>query len=325
MNHDELIESADSFRQNQPTSPPRARLIIGCGYLGSRVAKLWRAAGHDVIATSRRESPSSEMVDADVFPARADVTQPNTLNWLQFAPALSGQPIESLIYSVGYDRQTPHSIEQVYAEGLRNVLSVLPSSIQRVIYISTTGVYGAAGGEWVDENTATNPQREGGKASLAAEQVLAAHPIGKHSIILRLAGIYGPQRIPHIDKLVADEPLALPTEGWLNLIHVDDAAAIIVAIDKWATENPITNGPAVFCVSDGHPVVRGDYYREVGRLAVGKEPTFVEPDPTSPAALRAQSDKRIRNHKFQETLDYRFHYPNYSAGLAAILHNDSSE
>ena len=299
----------------------QSHIIFGCGYLGTRVAKLWRSEGDDVIAASRRETPSSEMIDAGVFPARADVTQPDTLQWLQLAPALSDRPITSLLYSVGYDRNAGPGIHAVYAEGLKNVLAALPSSIQRVIYISSTGVYGPAGGEWVDENTPTDPQRDGGKASLAAEQVLAEHPIGKRSIILRLAGIYGPNRIPSIEKLRAGEPVALPTDGWLNLIHVDDAAAIVVAIDKWAAQNPITDGPEIFCVSDGHPVVRGDYYREAGRLAVGKEPTFEEPDQNSPAAQRARSDKRISNQKLLKTLDCQFQYPNYQSGLAAILGN----
>ncbi|HEY6564245.1 MAG TPA: NAD-dependent epimerase/dehydratase family protein, partial [Pirellulaceae bacterium] len=199
----------------------------------------------------------------------------------------------------------------------------LPRTVTRVIYISTTGVYGPAGGEWVDETTPPNPQRDGGKASLAAEEILAAHPLGRRSIILRLAGIYGPDRIPYIDKLLAGESLAVPSAGWLNLIHVDDAAAIVVAIDQWASQNPITDGPVMFCVSDGHPVIRGDYYREVARLIGAAELHFVEPDPTSPPAQRARSDKRVSNHKLLNTLPYQFLYPDYHVGLAAILGSDT--
>jgi nucleoside-diphosphate-sugar epimerase len=297
------------------------KIIFGCGYLGSRVAKLWRAAGDDVIATSRSGELPLAMLDVGVFPARADVTQPETLQWLPVASALTGNSLDTLVYSVGYDRNVGPDIYEVYAQGLANVLAALPSSVQRVIYISTTGVYGPASGEWVDEATPTDPQRDGGKASLAAEQVLGAHPIGKRSIILRLAGIYGPNRIPQLNKLAGDAPLALPTKGWLNLIHVDDAAAIVVAIDQWAAENPITDGPEVFGVSDGQPVIRGDYYREVGRIAFGEEPTFVEPDPNSPVAQRARSDKRISHYKLLETLGYKFQYPDYRAGLNAILRN----
>lgn len=297
----------------------QTRILIGCGYLGSRVAKLWRAAGVDVIATSRGEKPGHEIHTTGAFPARADVTKPGTLRWLPAASALSGGIIESLVYAVGYDRNSDQPIYTVYAEGLRNVLAALPPSVERVIYISTTGVYGPADGDWVDETTPVNPQREGGKASLAAEQVLATHPIGSRSIILRLAGIYGPGRVPYIDKLRAGEPLAVPSQGWLNLIHVDDAAAIVMAIDQWAAANPITEGPAVFCVSDGHPVPRGEYYREVARLIMAAEPKFVEPAANSPAAQRARSDKRISNRQLISTIPLTFQYPDYRAGLAAIL------
>ena len=292
-----------------------SKLIFGCGYLGTRVARIWRAAGETVHAATRSSDHVAQLASQGVLPFMANVCNPNSLADVPLA--------DVLLYSVGYDRQSPQSIEQVYAQGLQNVLNALPRTVTRVIYISTTGVYGPAGGEWVDEQTLPAPERDGGKASLAAEQALAAHPIGKRSIILRLAGIYGPNRIPYIDKLRAGESLAVPSEGWLNLIHVDDAAAIVVAIDKWAAEHPFDSGPEVFCVSDGHPVVRADYYREVARFIGAAEPHFVAPDPNSPAAQRARSDRRISNRKLLETLDYNFRYPDYRAGLAAILGGDT--
>ncbi len=297
----------------------QTRILIGCGYLGSRIAKLWRAAGDDVIATSRSGKLPLEMFDAGVFPARADVIDPETLKWLPVASALTSNSLDTLVYSVGYDRSGEADIHTVYAQGLQNVLDALPSNVQRVIYISTTGVYGPADGEWVDETTPSNPQRDGGKASLAAEQVLAAHPIGKRSLILRLAGIYGPGRVPYLDKLRAGESLDVPSEGWLNLIHVDDAAAIAVALGEWATANPITSGPEIFCVSDGQPVVRGDHYREIARLIGVSEPHFVAPDSNTPAAQRALADKRISNRKLLSTIPIKLRYPNSRAGLAAIL------
>jgi nucleoside-diphosphate-sugar epimerase len=295
------------------------RILIGCGYLGSRIAKLWRTAGDDVIATSRSGELPLEMLDAGVFPARAEVTDPETLKWLPVASALTGNSLDTLVYSVGYDRSAGPDIQTVYAQGLANVLAVMPSTVKRVIYISTTGVYGAAGGDWVDEQTPPDPQRDGGKASLAAEELLRNHPVGKSSIILRLAGIYGPNRVPYIDKLRVGEPLAVPSEGWLNLIHVDDAAAIVLAADQWANQQPNLDGPTVFCVSDGNPVVRGEYYREVARLIGVAEPTFAEPDADSPAAARARADKRISNRTLVDTIRPSFQYPDYRAGLATIL------
>jgi nucleoside-diphosphate-sugar epimerase len=254
-----------------------------------------------------------------LWTAQGDVTEPGTLGSLADLPSLGGAPPESLLYAIGYDRNAAPDVHAVYAGGLQNVLNALPSSVTRVIYISTTGVYGPAGGEWVDEQTAPHPQREGGTASLAAEEVLRRHPIGRRSVILRLAGIYGPGRVPYLDKLRAGEPLAVPSSGWLNLIHVDDAARIVVAADQWADTQVADNGPHVFCVSDGSPAIRGEYYAEVARLIGAPPPNFCNPPADSPAAARAESNRRVSNAKLSHTLNVKLRYPSYREGLAAIL------
>jgi nucleoside-diphosphate-sugar epimerase len=241
----------------------------------------------------------------------ADVTKPETLRNLP--------PADTLLYAVGFDRNAGADIQSVYAGGLQNTLSGMPAEITRVIYISTTGVYGSAGGEWVDETTPPDPQREGGKASLAAERVLASHPLGRRSAILRLAGLYGPGRVPYLDKLRGGEPLPVPCEGWLNLIHVDDAARIVVAVDQWLAPRSRSDGPHVFCVSDGAPVVRNDYYAEVARLAKAPPPRFTTPPADSAAAARAAANRRICNRKLMETIGVQLAYPSYRAGLEAIL------
>jgi nucleoside-diphosphate-sugar epimerase len=188
----------------------------------------------------------------------------------------------------------------------------------RVIYISSTGVYGNASGNWIDENTPTDPQREGGQASLAAEQTLSAHPLGKNSVILRLAGLYGPGRIPFLDLLRAGQPIPAPEHGHLNLIHVDDAAASVVAASELP---PFTDGPRIYCISDGHPAQRSEYYREVARQIGAPPPMFTSPDPNSPRARRAESDRRVRNDRMLADLKVKLQFPNYRAGLAAILSN----
>lgn len=228
-----------------------------------------------------------------------------------------------LLFAVGFDRKSGDSIQDVYAEGLQNVLATIPANIRHAIYISTTGVYGTAGGGWVDETTPPDPQRDGGKASLAAEEILRAHPLGRRSAILRLAGIYGPGRVPYLDKLKANEPIAAPSAGWLNLIHVDDAARIVVAMDRWLAERELSDGPHVFCVSDRSPVVRGEYYAEAARLVGAPPPRFTTPAADSAAAARAGADKRVNNAKLRTWMDeaqISFQYPSYREGLAQILH-----
>jgi len=285
------------------------RLIFGCGYLGERVAKSWREGGDEVMVVTRSESRASKFETAGFRPLVANVTDPQTLSRLP--------PAETVLFAVGYDRSAEPSIYEVYAEGFQNVLTALPESVRQIIYISTTGVWGSttgAGDGWVDEQTPTDPLRDGGKASLAAEQALRASSFAARGIALRLAGIYGPDRIPLLAQLRVGEPIAAPQTGHLNLIHVDDAAKVVVA-----ASNRDDALPPVLCVSDGQPPKRGDYYREVARLIGAPPPTFVAPPADSPRAARAAVDKKVRNNLMRRTLNLSLQYPDYQAGLAAIL------
>ncbi len=286
------------------------RLIFGCGYLGERVAKRWRDAGATVHVVTRSPERARQLADDGFQPLVADVTRPETLVDLPAA--------ETVLFSVGYDRSAEASMAEVYAGGVKNVLAALPEVVGNFIYISTIGVYGSADGGWVDELTPPRPMREGGRASLAAEQELATHPLGKRSVVLRLAGIYGPGRVPYLDKLRDGEPIAAPKAGWLNLIHVDDGATVVLAAETWLGQAQ-GEGPHLFCVTGDEPVVRGNYYREVARRIGAEPPQFVAPDPASPAAVRARVNRRISNEKMHKELGVHLAYPSYRQGLAAIL------
>jgi len=281
------------------------RLIFGCGYLGMRVARRWRDAGDRVVAVTRTEENAESFRREGFEPLLADVTRPETLADLPEA--------DTLLYAVGYDRSAEPTIHEVYAGGIRRVLAAASEAIHRVVYISTTGVYGDAGGDWVDEQTEPSPSRDGGKASLAAEAALGEGPWADRGVALRLAGIYGPNRVPYLDKLRAGEPIAAPSVGWLNLIHVDDAATAVLAAAN--AEAP----PRVVCVSDGQPPRRRDYYAEVARLLGAAPPIFTEPPTGSPRAARAAADKRVRNKLLTGELGVSLRFPTYREGLAAIL------
>jgi nucleoside-diphosphate-sugar epimerase len=289
------------------------KLIFGCGYLGERVARRWHDSNHDVVVVTRGLDRAAEFQRQGFRAIVADVTQ---------LPTLVNLPIaDTVLFSVGFDRSTGGSIGDVYAGGVRNVLAALPRATGRFIYISTTGVYGNADGGWVDEETPPDPQREGGRASLAAEEVLFASPFAERAIVLRLAGIYGPGRVPFLELLRAGQPIPAATDGYLNLIHVEDAAAVVVAAANVpeAALSRKRRERQVYCVSDGHPVRRGDYYREAARLLGAPEPQFTAPDSNSPRAARAASDRRIRNDRMLAELGVTLAYPDYRAGLAAIL------
>jgi nucleoside-diphosphate-sugar epimerase len=217
------------------------------------------------------------------------------------------------LYAVGYDRAAGKAMRDVYVQGLRNVLDALPDTTERILYISSTGAYGQSDGQWVDEDSVCQPARDSGRICLEAEAVLRGHRLGERAVVLRLAGIYGPGRIPRQAALVAGEPIAAPSTGWLNLIHVDDAARVALAAEQRIEP------PRLYTVSDGRPPQRREYYEELARLLGAPPPQFAEPAIDSPAALRAESNKRVSNARMLAELKVELAYPSFREGLAAIV------
>lgn len=280
------------------------KLIVGCGYLGLRVARRWHAAGHEVAVTTRRPERAAEFRAEGFQPVLADVTRPETL--------AAWPPAEHVLYAVGYDVAAGLSRWDVYVEGLANFLAAAPARIERLVYISSTGVYGQTDGRWIDESSPCRPTRDAGRAFLAAEQRLAAHALAGRAVVLRMAGLYGPGRVPRRAELASGRALAVPTEGCLNLVHVDDMAEIVLAAER----GPV---PRLYLASDGHPVERAEYYACLAELLGLEPPRLVEPEPDSPHAARARANKRISNRRLLAELGVRLQYPTYREGLRAAL------
>ena len=288
-----------------------AKLIFGCGYLGHRVAKRWTDRGETVHVVTRSVARAEEFLQSGLQPHIADITQPETLIGLPHAT--------TVLFAVGLDRSTGDSIKNVYVHGLRHVLAALITEgcpVERFIYISSTGVYGQSAGEWVDEDSPCGPTREGGQACLAAEQLLVNHAIGGKAVILRMAGIYGPNRLPRKRDLQRQKPM-LVADGYLNLIHVDDAADIVLAADAYAAES--SRLPAKFVVADGNPVKRRTYYTELARLLQLGKPEFCVPDLGQPGAARRMGSKRARTTRLMQELQPNLNFPSYREGLAASV------
>ncbi|MBX7072012.1 MAG: SDR family oxidoreductase [Pirellulales bacterium] len=283
-----------------------AKLIFGCGYLGARVARLWQQRGEQVHAVTRSAETASRWRFAGLSPIVADVTQPASLRDLPLA--------DTVLYAVGHDRAAAPTMHEVYVAGLTNALAALASGIGRFIYISSTSVYGQTDGSWVNEDSPCEPRRENGRLCLQAETLLAQHPLGRRSVRLRLAGLYGPGRIPRASAILAGEPIAAPQRGHLNLIHVDDAARVVLAAEELAVP------PArLYTVCDDLPVVRACYYEEMARLLGAPAPTFAPPPPDSPARRRAETDKQVSNSRLRQDIDIQLKFPTYREGLAAIV------
>ena len=280
-------------------------MIVGCGYLGRRVARRWLAGGAQVAAVARSAARAAEFRGEGMEAIEADVAEPGTLAALP--------ECETLVYAVGYDAKSGRSREAVQIEGLKSVLDALAGRCDRVLFVSTTGVYAQDDGGWVDETSPTEPETDGGRAALAAEAVLEAHPLGARSAVFRMAGLYGPGRVPRRESIVRGEPIATLANGYLNLIHADDAAAVLVLAAAAADVR------GVYCVADGHPVVRRDYFAEVARLYGAPAPTFVEPPADAVKRGRGGTSKRVSNRRLMDTLAPKLAYPTYREGLAASV------
>jgi nucleoside-diphosphate-sugar epimerase len=278
-------------------------LIIGCGYLGLRAARVWIARQHAVTALTRSPDRANEWANLGINPVLGDVMEPNTLAGLPEADAC--------LYAVGFDRSGGHEKRDVYVNGLRNVLRVIEQRIPRLIFISSSSVYGQDQGEIVDESSPTRPLTEGGRICLEAEQVVREfYPEGKlqrPAVILRLAGIYGPGRlIGRIDQLRQRIPISANPRAWLNLIHVDDA---VQAVLELADEAPAAT---TFLLSDNHPLRRGEFYETLARLVGAPAPVFESLD-------EASLNKRCDSSRILRELGIVLRYPTASEGLRDAL------
>lgn len=281
------------------------RLILGCGYLGRRVSRAWLADGREVAAVTRSPLRAEELGRAGIRPIVADVTRPETLASLPRA--------ETVLYSIGFDPRRGPSRRDVTVRGLQNVLEALDGETGRLIYTSTTGVIGDHRGAWVDEATECRPVREAGRLALEAEELLRGHPLGSRAIIVRLAGLYGPGRIPKLADIQAGRPVAAPEGSFLNLIHVDDAVKVILAAESKATL------PRTYLASDGSPTGHREFYREIARRLGARPLQFTSPAPGSRAAAAALGNKRVSNRRMLEELEIELRFPSFRQGLAAIL------
>ncbi len=280
------------------------KLIVGCGYLGLHVARRWIAAGHAVAGVVRSSAGAESLARAGVRPIVADVTQPATL--------LDLPATDTLLYAVGYDPAGGATRTAAHVEGLRAVLDALAPQVRRVVLISSTGVHGEQGGGWVDESSSCQPLRESGRALLAAEEALAAHRLGALGIVLRLAGIYGPGRLPRRADLARGEPLPIAAGECVNLIHVEDAAAAVLAAEAFAQP------PRTYLISDGHPVERREYFSELARQFGLPRPSFRDPLPGEASGHRG-GNKRVSNARMLAELQVELAYPTYREGLAAAV------
>ncbi|MDB5306164.1 MAG: dependent epimerase/dehydratase family protein [Gemmataceae bacterium] len=276
-------------------APPTVdALIIGCGYLGRRVAARWVAAGRRVAALTRRNAAA--LAALGVEPVVGDVLDPATLRGLP--------PARVVLYAVGTDRGSGKTMQEVYVHGLGHVLGTIRPP-ERFVYVSSTGVYGQTDGSWVDEASPTEPAEESGRVVLEAEQLVRARLPG--AIVLRFAGIYGPDRLLRKQLLLKGEPLVGDADKWLNLIHVDDGAGAVLAAEMKAVPG------GTYTIADDEPVSRRDFYTLLAQLLNAPPARFDH------RAEAGAANRRVSNRAAREQLGWVPRYPSYREGLPAAV------
>lgn len=259
-------------------------VVAGAGDVGGRFAALRVAAGDEVIALRRREVPAAPGQRT----LRADLASGEGLSRLP-------RRAQALVFCAAPDQRDEAAYRALYLDGLRRLLDACEAP--RVVFVSSTAVYGQDAGEWVDEDTPADPAGFNGRVLREAELALAAHPGG---IALRLSGLYGPGREMMLRKARAGEP---GRPHWTNRLHVDDAASALSHLLD-------LSAPATCYVgSDDLPA------REHEVLAWLRSRSGL---PVVDVASSAESGRRVRNARLRAS-GWAPLFPDYRAGYGALL------
>ncbi len=288
-------------------SDPAPRLFVfGLGYSARVFARRLRARGWRIAGTTRSPEAATafraEGVEAWLFDRDRPLTDP--------AAALAGT--SHLLASVPPDQDGDPVLD------LHGPEIAACASLAWAGYLSTTGVYGDRGGDWVDEDSALTPTSERATQRAAAEGAwLDLH--GTHGLplhIFRLAGIYGPGRST-LDRVRAGTARRIDKPGQVfSRIHVDDIASVLEA--SMARPNP---GRA-YNLCDDNPAPPAEVVAQACAL-LGVEPPPLLPYEAAGLTAMARSfyrdNKRVCNRRIKEELGVNLAYPDYKAGLKAIL------
>lgn len=275
-------------------------LSIGHGYSAQALARLLQPRGWHIIGTTRSAEKAdrlrAEGVEAVIWPgaALAPLLARATHLLASVAPDAAGDPILAA-----------HGPE------------IAAARLEWVGYLSTTGVYGDHQGGWVDEATPLTPGTRRGRWRVSAEAQWRALGVALH--IFRLAGIYGPGRGPFSKVRAGSARRILKPGQVFSRIHVDDIAATLAA--SIARPDP----GAIYNVCDNDPAPPEDVIAHAANLLGLPVPPAEDWDTAGMTAMARSfyaENKRVKNSRIREELGVTLAYPDYRAGLAAMLAAD---
>ncbi|HZZ85901.1 MAG TPA: hypothetical protein VFE30_15305 [Anaeromyxobacteraceae bacterium] len=270
-----------------PAAVP-AFLLVGCGYVGQRVARRLLSQGEQVHATSRDPAALGAVAAHGAVTHALDLGDERSLDDLQRLAADLGEGLRVLVAAPPVDAGSSR---------LHRALGGRPS---RVVLLSTTSVYGAL--SRVDERTAPAPQDEAGRAWLEAERAAAAGPWA--ALVLRCAAIYGPGRGIHVTLREGRPGRVRDLDRVVSRVHVDDLASLAVA----ALRSELTGA---WPVADAAPATTREVAGFCHRLGLPRLPA----SPRAPAG----AGRRVDGSAIWRLLGVRPEYPSYVVGIPAAL------
>jgi len=284
-------------------------LIVGPGYIGLALGKELVRLGHDVFGLRRSADTLGVLTNEGISPLIGDITQPDSLTGLPTR-------FDWVVSCVSSTHGDADDYRRVYLQGAQNLVNWLSSTPPAIfVYTSSTGVYGQNDGSLIDETSPIAPPTDTGRILAETERVYldAARSGRMPSIILRVAGIYGPSRSWWLNQCMAGEA-RIEGEGrrHLNMIHREDVVGCIIAALHRGRPGEIYNAV------DDEPVQQREFLEWLARKLNHPTPPSI-PESMAINRKRGVSDKRISNRKLKDALRYAFRYPSFREGYASLL------
>lgn len=284
-------------------------VIAGCGYIGSRVARLWQEQGAEVSCLVRSPETCAALAEEGCAARAVSLDDPAAVN----LPDMDGAILYYLIPPPG------GGITDTRARRFIDTIQNGPRPA-KIIYMSATSVYSETGGGTVTEESPTEPHATMGKRRLDAERAFQGYgeAAGVPVVILRVSGIYGPGRLP-LMQISQGQPLLREDEsGPSNRIHADDLSAVCLAA--------AVRGEAgeTFNVSDGHPTSMTSYFNACADLlGYPRQPQVSMEEARrvmSPLMISYVTDSRVvDNARMLARLNIRLKYPTMRDGLQTCV------
>jgi len=265
-------------------------LIAGCGYVGEATANLFHSAGWNVEGWVHSKESAARLSAKPYSLHVIDVSQRGDV-------AKRPEAFDAVIHCASSRGGDAEVYREIYLNGARHLLETFPQA--KILFTSSTSVYAQRDGSRVTEESETKPLRETSRILLEVEKLV----LEKDGIIVRLAGIYGPQRSALLSKFLNGTATIDPNnDRFVNQVHRDDiASALFLLLNRAQTSAQIYN------VVDDQPLLQSECYHWLAqRLNRPLPPTRKSEQPRK----RGDTNKRVSNAKLHQ-LGWTPDYPTF--------------